>query len=220
MGILSEPSRKQRELYSSRDRELIEKREFYWSQAEHYPLLEDVIRGRAKFSSKVLGLQRELEMTLPRVVRIMGYSGFPKEPYSIPYTDALFPFVEMLSDLTGASRSVDYKKLLGNILTGRVALYSQKTWDQLKHFFLGLIGSAVVLDKSVRRHFLDVLVQENPEAFKEEYRRMNADDREYAEYTLSRMLGAGILKNVDEIELERIIWDAREQARGDDDDTE
>ena len=207
MGILSEPDGEQRELYSSRDRELLERREFYWSQAEHYPLLEDVIRGKTTLQDRASEL---LETTFPRVVRILQYSGFSKRPYALPTIPELFPFVNLLSALSETTRSVDCKQLLIDLVCGKGNLFATYTKERLKRFSLSVTCSAILLDKSVRRSFPDMLVQ-NPAAFKKEYRRMNTDDREYAEYTLSRMLGAGILE-VDGIELERIIWEAKEQA--------
>lgn len=211
----------QRELYSSRDRELIEKREFYWSQAEQYPMLEDVIRGRAKLSDRALELDNGFWKTLPRTVMILRYGGFLKK-FTLPYVGKLMPFVEMVSDLSGerTAQNLGYEQQLMSLLCDIIDPYSRKTRERLEHFFLSVVGSAVLLDKSIHRHFLDVLVQEKPELFKEEYSRMNADDREYAEYTLSRMLGAGILKDMDEIELERIIREARELKQSENDGTE
>lgn len=213
-------------MYKELDRNLVEKREFYRSQAEQYPVLEDVIRGRKSLGLLALGLQvvvlKDGFRALPDAIIILQYGALHTEYFTIPYPGELFPFVEMLSDLLKeqATGNIDYKHLLDDILAGEVNLFAQQQLrERLKYFFLSLIGSAVALDRNVHMSFMDILVQENPELFKEEYARMNATDREYAEYTLSRMLSAGLLE-MDEIELERIIRETRAQAGRDDDGAE
>lgn len=217
----TEPDADRREAYRELDRDMMEKREFYRSRAEEYPFLEDVIHGRNSLDALALVLQEGFWKAFPRTVMILRYGGFLKE-FTLPSMDKLMPFVEMVSDLSGRQtpKNVNYEQLLMQILCDTTdPYYGRKARERLKNFFLGIIGSAVMLDRSVHRSFMDILVQESPQLFKEEYARMNATDREYAEYTLSRMLGAGML-DMDEIELERIVWEAREQAGRDDDGAE
>lgn len=213
----TEPDADRREAYRELDRDMMEKREFYRSRAEQYPVLEDVIHGRNNLDALALALQKGFWKTFPRTVMILRYGGFLKE-FTLPSMDKLMPFVEMVSELSErqTTQSVNYEQLLMQILCDMTdPYYGRKARERLKNFFLGIIGSAVLLDRSVHRSFMDILVQESPQLFKEEYARMNATDREYAEYTLSRMLGAGLL-DMDEIELERIVREAREQAGRDD----
>lgn len=220
MGILSEPDTEKRELYRRRDEELIERRNFYVSHLKHYPLLDEVMRGRKKFADRLHELHREFTVMQPDLIeRILDGEGYHKLARADPYMEKFTPFAEMVDALTEEVSIAFDTGLLVDVLTGKVIPSKEKGMEnRINNVFFNLAAYSGKLDRDVRRHFIDILLQENPEVFREEYRNMDEDKREYAEYTLFRMLGAGILK-MDELELERIIFGARKQVRGDDDDT-
>lgn len=204
MALSDEEYRMLDELYSK-------KRQFFEEWKARYPLLEDVINGKDSFTEHAKDIKRRSLKHVRKFVtdsrngerllqELKGFYVLITDLYFGPVPHMPRPFSE---------------NQIEDVLMHRLPLW----WPEFHETLDRLCLDATNLDSELRRLYAPTLFYKAPELFRETYAKMKPDVQAYIERTLHRMLGAGMLK-MDEIELERIIREARAQAGGDDDGAE
>lgn len=185
------------EEYKRLDAAYSDRRKFFDSKREQYPLLEDVIQGDDSFTRHALDLDKWFLRQTSKF--------FINSREALEYVDEIKSFSAMMEGLCSARIPPDTTALIFVIVT-RLKTIRDTDWPAINGVFDMLWACSKLLDRNVRKLYAPTLFQKNPRLFREVYADMSLEERAYTEARLYRMLDAGIFSGkagIDEIALKQ-----------------